>query len=232
MGVQVSIPALDGVEAIPGYRADPAGNPRGAIVVIQEIFGVNPGIRAKCDHWASRGYVAVAPELFWRFAPGVELDADKPEEFRQAIDLMGRLDQAIAVRDLEAAIRFARGAVGDGKVGAVGYCLGGRLAYLVASRTDADASVGYYAVGLDELLGEQHAIGKPLMLHVAEEDHFVPKAQQQAVREGLAGNRHVTIHSYAGVDHGFAAEHGERRAPDAAAQADARTADFFAQHIG
>ena len=231
MGTQVSIPALDHVEVIPGYRADPAGTPRGGVVVIQEIFGVNAGIQQKCDHWAAQGYVAVAPALFWRFAPGIELDADKPAEFKQALALMGQLDQGKAIADIEAAIRYARGACGNGKVGAVGYCLGGRLAYLAAARTDADASVGYYAVGLDELLGEQHAIGKPLMLHVAEDDHFVPKAKQQAVADGLAANRHVTIHSYPGVDHGFAAEHGERRDDEAAATADARTEAFFAEHL-
>jgi carboxymethylenebutenolidase len=231
MGQMIELTSLDGGDRVPAYRAEPVGTPRGGIVVIQEIFGINSGIRRKCDHYASLGYVVLAPELFCRFAPGVELDADKPDELERAFELMGLLDQDKAIEDIEAAIRYLRGA-GAGKVGAVGYCLGGRLAYLVATRTDADAIVGYYAVGLDELLRESHAIGKPLLLHIAKEDRLVPPEQQAAVHAGLGGNRHVTLVDYPGVDHGFAAEEGARRSPAAAAQADARTEAFFAEHIG
>ena len=232
MGEMIDVPGLHGGESFPAYRADPDGTPRGAIVVIQEVFGVNGGIRRKCDQLAALGYVAIAPELFWRFAKGADLNPDVPEQLQKGLEYFGQFDQDTGIEDLEATIRYARGAAGNRKVGAVGYCLGGRMAYLVASRTDADASVGYYAVGLDDLLHESHAIGKPLLLHVAADDGFVPPAQQKAVSVGLAGNRHVTIHTYPGVDHGFATEEGTRRSPDAADLADGRTQAFFAAHIG
>ena len=208
-----------------------------AIIVIQEIFGVNLGIRRKCDRWAEKGYLALAPDLFWRLQPGVELDPDVEGEFRQALDLMGRFDQNKGIDDIEATIRAARARLaarddGPGKVGVVGYCLGGRLAYMTAARTDVDASVGYYAVGIPGLLGEKHAIAKPLALHVAGADHFVTPDQQQAMHEGLDGEPRITLWDYAGEDHGFAAEMGKRRSEDAARLADERTEAFFAEHLG
>ena len=136
------------------YVARPAGDPRAAIVVIQEIFGVNAGIRRKCDRLAEAGYLALAPDLFHRLEAGVELDPDVQPEFDRALELMGRLNQDAAVRDIEATIRRARDEGGGKKVGCVGYCLGGRLAFMAACRTDVQASVGYYGVGIDGLLGE------------------------------------------------------------------------------
>lgn len=215
------------------YLAEPEGAPKGAIVVIQEIFGVNAGIRRKCDHWASLGYLALAPDLFWRLEPGVELDPDVEEEFRQALDLMGRFDQDRGIGDIEAVIRAARARLGgDGKVGCVGYCLGGRLAFMTAARTDVDASVGYYAVGVDNLLREKHAISNPLMLHIAGADHFVGPEVQKAMHEGLDDHPKVALHDYPGEDHGFAAEMGKRRSEAAAKLADGRTEAFFGQHLG
>ena len=230
---RIEINTFDGDDRFPAYAAEPEGEPHGAIIVIQEIFGINAGIRRKVDHWAKLGYLAAAPDLFWRFAPGVELDPDVPEEFQSALELMGQLDQDLAIKDIEATIRALRSRLPEGgKVGVVGYCLGGRLAYMAAARTDTNASVGYYGVGLDGLLGEQHGIANPLMLHIAEEDHFVSKDSQRAITEGLKDNPHVTIHSYPGVDHGFAAEMGKRRNEEAAQLADSRTEQFFARHVG
>ncbi|WP_422055990.1 dienelactone hydrolase family protein [Sphingomonas sp.] len=227
----IEIQAIDGSGSFAAYRADPAGTPRGAIVVIQEIFGVNEGIRRKCDHFASLGYVAFAPDLFWRLQPGIELDPDVEAEFKQALDWMGKFDQDKGVADIEATIRAARDASG-GKVGVTGYCLGGRLAFMTAARTDSDASVGYYAVGVDGLLGEKHAIANPLLLHIAGEDGFVPAATQKAMHEGLDDHPKVTLYDYPGEDHGFATEMGMRRSEAAAQLADSRTEAFFAEHIG
>lgn len=227
----IEIDAIDGSGSFAAYRADPEGTPRGAIVVIQEIFGVNEGIRRKCDHFASLGYVALAPDLFWRLEPGIDLDPDVEAEFKQALDWMGKFDQDKGVADIEATIRAARDA-SSGKVGVTGYCLGGRLAFMTAARTDADASVGYYAVGVDGLLGEKHAIANPLMLHIAGDDGFVPAATQQAMHEGLDDHPKVTLHDYPGEDHGFATEMGKRRSEAAAQLADSRTEAFFAEHIG
>lgn len=226
-----TIHSIDGKGSFNAYRADPDGAPKGAIVVIQEVFGINEGIRRKCDHMASKGYVAMAPDLFWRIEPGIELDPDIPEQMQRGLGLFGQFDQTKGIEDIEATIRAAREA-GGGKVGAVGYCLGGRLAYMTAARTDVDASVGYYAVGVDGLLGEKHAIAHPLMLHIAGEDGFVPKEVQAAMHEGLDDHPKVTLHDYPGEDHGFATEMGNRRSDDAATLADGRTEAFFAEHIG
>jgi carboxymethylenebutenolidase len=227
------IGTLDGSGRFNAYVAEPAGEARAAIVVVQEIFGVNAGIRAKCDRWAELGYLAVAPDLFWRLEPGVELDPDVPEEFGRALQLMGRFDQDAGVRDIEASIGEARKRLGQGgKVGCVGFCLGGRLAFMTSSRTDVDASVGYYPVGLDSLLHEREAIARPLMLHIAGGDHFVGPDIQRAMHEGLDDHPKVVLHDYPGEDHGFAAESGNRRSEEAAQLADRRTEAFFAEHLG
>lgn len=225
------IDSLDRSGGFAAYRADPAGAPRGAIVVIQEIFGVNEGIRRKCDHWASLGYVAFAPDLFWRIRPGIELDPDVPAQMQEALELMGQFDQDQGIADIEATIRAARAASG-GKVGVVGYCLGGRLAYMTAARTDSDATVGFYAVGVDGLLGEKHGIARPLLLHIAGDDGFVPKEVQAAMHAGLDDHPRVTLYDYPGENHGFAAEMGNRRSEASAQLADERTEAFFAEHIG
>ena len=121
MGEMIRVPTLDGAASFPAYLARPAGSPRGAVIVIQEIFGVNPGIRKKADHWAALGYLALAPEVFWRQAEGISLDSDVPEEFQQAIAYMMAHDFDAGVRDVEAAIRWIRGEGGVAKVGLVGY---------------------------------------------------------------------------------------------------------------
>jgi carboxymethylenebutenolidase len=172
-------------------------------------------------------------DLFWRLEPAVELDPDVPEQFQQALGLMQRLDQDKAVADIEACIRDARARLPEGgRVGAVGYCLGGRLAFMTSSRTDVDASVAYYGVGLEGLMGEKHAIARPLMLHIAGADHFVTPDKQALIHEGLDDHPKVTIHDYPGEDHGFAAEMGKRRSEAAAELADGRTEAFFAEHVG
>ena len=226
------IPTLDGDGMIPAYVVRPEGTPRGAIIVQQEVFGVDAGIRKKADGWAARGYLAVAPDAFWRQQPGVELDADKPEEFQQAIGFMMKHDFDLGIRDIEAVIHWIRREQGVPKVGLVGYCMGGRVAYMVAARTDIDASVGYYGVMIDQMLNEKHAIARPLMLHIPTADGFVPPEAQQAIHAGLDDHPRVTLHDYEGLDHGFAAEIGTRRDEAGATLADSRTAEFFAQHLG
>ena len=231
MGAMEQVKSLSGDEEFLCYVAQPDGKISAAIIVIQEIFGVNNGIRAKCDHWASLGYLAIAPDLFWRINKGTDLDADLPEEFQTAIDLMGRLDQDQGIRDIEAAIHFAQNAIGNHKVGCVGYCLGGRLAFMTACRTDIRASVGYYGVGIDGLLGEKQAIAHEVMMHIPTADGFVPADAQAAMHAGLDDHPKVTLHDYHGLDHGFAAEFGQRRDDEAAALADSRTEAFFAEHL-
>ncbi len=231
MSLNATIPTLEGDATFGAYVAQPAGTPKGAIIVIQEIFGVNPGICQKCDKLAAEGWLAVAPDLFWRLQPGITLDPDVQAEFTQALDWMGQFDQDAGIRDIEATIHHIRRTLGVAKVGCVGYCLGGRLAYMTATRTDIDASVGYYGVGIDGLLGEKHAIAKPLMLHIPTADGFVPEETQAAMHTALDDHPRVTLHDYEGLDHGFATETGLRRHEEAATLADARTAAFFAEAL-
>ena len=228
----IRIDTIDDSGSFEAYVAEPVGTPRAAIIVIQEIFGVNPGIRQKCDDWAAQGYLALAPDLFWRIEPGIQLDSDLPEQFQQALGFMGQFNQDAGIRDIEATIRFARARIQGGKVGVVGFCLGGRLAFMTATRTDCDASVCYYGVGIDNLLGEKHAIARPVLLHVPQADHFVGPDAQAKMHEGLDDHPQVTIFDYPGEDHGFAAETGKRRSEEAAQLADSRTADFFAKNLG
>ena len=231
MAKTVSIPTFDGGSAFPAYVVEPAGTAKAAIIVVQEVFGVNPGIKQKAEHWASLGYLAVAPEVFWRQDLGIDLNADIPEQFQQAIKYMMAHDFDLGIQDIEATIRWIRREAGVSKVGLVGYCMGGKVAYQAATRTDIDASVGYYGVGIDQMLNESRAIARPLMLHIPTGDHFVLPEAQAAIHAGLDGNAHVTIHDYEGLDHGFAAEHGVRRDEAAATLADGRTEAFFAANL-
>ena len=227
MPTNLNLPALGDEGAIPAYRAAPEETPRAAVIVIPEIFGVNAGIVSKCEDWASEGYLAIAPDIFWRFAPGSGLDPDVESEFKQAIGNMMQFSADDGVKDIEACIKYIRAQEGVAMVGAVGFCLGGRLAYMAATRTDVDASVGYYGVMIDQMLGESHAIARPLMLHIAGADHFVLPEAQAAIHAGLDSHPRVTLHDYPGLDHGFAASEGSRRDEAGARLADERTRIFF-----
>ncbi len=230
MSETVQIPSLKEDGTIPAYVARPAGTPKAAIIVIPEIFGVNPGIRQKADKWAQQGYLAVAPDIFWRFAPGVELNPDVEAELQEAFGYFQQYDANDGVYDIESTIKWIH-AQGVAKVGCAGYCLGGRLAYMAAARTDINASVGYYGVMIDQMLDEAHHIANPLMLHIAGADHFVLPEAQAAIHAGLDDHPKVTLHDYPGLDHGFAAEMGDRRHEEGAQLADSRTAAFLAEHL-
>ena len=226
----VQITSLKDEGTIPAYVARPAAPPSAGIIVIPEIFGVNAGIRQKCDKWAAAGYLAIAPDIFWRFAPGVELNPDVPAELQEAFGYFGQYDPALGVYDIEAAIRWLRNQ-GAAKVGCAGYCLGGRLAYMAAARTDIDASVGYYGVMIDQMLDEAHRIARPLMLHIPTADHFVTPDAQAAIHAALDDHPRVTLHDYPGLDHGFAAEMGDRRNEAGAQLADDRTIAFLKENL-
>jgi carboxymethylenebutenolidase len=217
------------------FVAAPSGTPKAAIIVIQEIFGVNLGIRKKCLAWAEQGYLAVAPDLFWRIKPKIELDPDVEAELQEAFGYFQHYNADDGVADIEAVIKGIHAGLGGQppitKVGCVGYCLGGKLAYMAACRTDISASVGYYGVMIEQMLEESHAIAHPLMLHIPTADHFVGPEAQAAIHAGLDGHPKVTLNDYAGLDHGFAAEMGSRRDEAGATLADARTVAFFREHL-
>lgn len=227
MGEQITIPAKDG-GSFSAYMALPEQTPAPTVIVAQEIFGVNQGLRDKCDWLATQGFVAVCPDLFWRIEPGIELTDKTEEEWARAFELFNAFDVNLGIEDLRATLHVMKGhAYCNGKVGCIGYCLGGKLAYLMACRSKADACVGYYGVGLEDLLDESANIENPLMLHIAEEDKFSSKEAQEKIKAGLAGNNHVTIHSYPGLNHAFTRIGGEHYDADGAKLADGRTLDFL-----
>ena len=229
-GEDITIKTADG--AMGGYLARPAAGRGPGLVVIQEIFGVNQVMRDLADGFAARGYFALAPDLFWRIQPGVQITDKTDAEWKQAFDLMNKFDSKKGVEDIQATTGTLRQTGGStGKIGAVGYCLGGQLAYLTAARTDIDASVGYYGVNIQNLLDEARNIKKPLMLHVAGKDQFTPPDAQQKIVAGLKGNGHVTIHVYPEMDHAFARVGGAHYDQANAELANGRTTTFFRQHL-
>lgn len=232
MGNQITIQASDGSGSFTGYLAEPANGKGAGILVIQEIFGVNKVMRDICDDLARQGYFALCPDLFWRQEPGVDITDKTKEEWDKAFALLNGFNVDKGIDDLKAGLAALRKVPGcTGKAGAVGYCLGGRLAYLMACRSDSDATVGYYGIYLQNHLDEAKSIRKPLMLHMANEDKFVPKEAQAQIKEGLKGRPLVTLHEYAGQDHAFARVGGEHYDKAAADLANQRTAEFFRKNL-
>ena len=214
------------------YLANPASGKGPGVVVCQEIFGVNKVMRDVCDGLARAGYFSICPDLFWRQKPGIQLTDKTEAEWQRAFELYKGFSEASGVDDLKSTLDYLRAVSGcSGKAGAVGYCLGGKLAYLMATRSSADCSVGYYGVGIENALGEAKNIKKPLMLHIAEQDSFCPSEAQKKIKAALAANRLVTIHTYPGVEHAFARVGGEHFDKAAAELANKRTADFFKTHL-
>ena len=215
------------------YVAAPARTPAPAIVVIQEIFGVNAVMRQTTDQFAAHGYLAVCPDLFWRIEPGIDITDQSEAEWKRAFELFNAFDVEAGVKDLDATIEAVRKDPRcNGKVGAVGFCLGGLLAYLTATRADSDASVGYYGVGIDRYTAEADKLVNPLMLHIAEEDQFTPKPARDLILRALKNHRQIEIHTYPGRDHAFARPGGEHYDAADAALAESRTLDFFKRHLG
>ena len=215
------------------YVARPTAAKAPAVVVLQEIFGVNAVMRDITDGLAEQGFLTICPDLFWRIEPGVDITDGTEAEWKKAFALMNAFDAGAGVKDIAATLARIRSDPGcNGRVGAVGFCLGGQLAWLTATRTDADAAVSYYGVGIEGLLGESANLRKPVMLHIAEADGFVPPPAQAAIREGLAGQSLATIHTYPGRDHAFARVGGEHYHAADAALAGERSLAFLRAHLG
>ncbi|MBA4795519.1 MAG: dienelactone hydrolase family protein [Phenylobacterium sp.] len=230
-GETLQIQTPDG--AFSAYVAKPAQTPAPAIVVLQEIFGVNKVMRDICDDYAAKGYLAVCPDLFWRIEPGVDITDQSEAEWKKAFELMNAFDPDQGVRDIRAVIDQVRGSADcNGKVGAVGFCLGGLLAFTTATRTDADACVSFYGVGIEQRTGEAERLAHPLLMHIAEEDQFVPKPAQDLILKALKNHPQIEIHTYPGRDHAFARKGGEHYHEADAQRAQQRTDAFFKQHLG
>ncbi|MEM7650510.1 MAG: dienelactone hydrolase family protein [Pseudomonadota bacterium] len=223
----VTISAHDGGN-FNAYIAMPETTPAPAIIMIQEIFGINQEMRDKCDEMARQGYITIAPDLFWRIEPGIELVDSKEDELQRAFDLFGQFDTALGVEDLASTLGFIKNHEEcNGRVGCVGYCLGGYLAAAMAVETNIDASVGYYGVNIPSLLGRKNHIENPLMLHIAGNDEFVPPEAQEEIKEALKDHYAVTIHQYDGMDHAFARGQGMHYNEEAATLANSRTKEFL-----
>jgi carboxymethylenebutenolidase len=226
----ITIKSFDGGE-FGAYMTLPASGYGPGIVVLQEIFGVNQYLRDVADWYAAHGFVALVPDLFWRIKPGIEL-TDKGDDWKRAIELYQKIDEAKAVEDSAAALDFLRKHTAcSGRVGTVGFCMGGKLAYLLSVRFKPDCAVGYYGVSVEKSLDEAKNLSSPLMLHIAGLDKFCPPEAQSQIHAALDGNPLVTLHDYPGTDHAFARNGGEHYDPAAAELANLRTLEFFVTHL-
>jgi carboxymethylenebutenolidase len=231
MGERISISTPDG--EFSAYVARPKADKAPAVVVIQEIFGVNEVMRDVADGLASEGYLAICPDLFWRIEPGIDITDQSEAEWKRAFELFNAFDVDKGVKDIQATIKAVRtDAQCSGKVGAVGFCLGGKLAFLTATRTDVDAAAAYYGVGIESLVGEAEKLTRPLLMHIAEEDEFVPKEAQAIILQALKDHPHIEIHTYAGRNHAFARVGGAHYDEADAKLANGRTQQFFQRTIG
>ncbi len=233
MKKEIQIKAHDG-GSFSAYASYPeTGLPAPGVVVIQEIFGVNMVMRAICDNLAKAGFIAVCPDIFWRQEPGAQLTDKTEADWAKAFAFFKGFNASLGIEDLKSTLKFLRGDKDcTGKAGTLGYCLGGKLAFLMSTRSDADCNVSYYGVGIQDSLEEAAGIKKPLLMHVAEKDKFVPPAAQQRILGALNKHDNVEIHVYPDVDHAFARTGGEHYDKQAAQMANSRTADFLASHLG
>jgi carboxymethylenebutenolidase len=229
----IAITAPDGAGAVPADLLRPAAPRPGVVVLLHEIFGVNDNLRATAEGVVARGHAALLPDLFWRQAAGTSLDPDAGmPAWERAFALMRGLDEARAVADLRAVIAAARDLPGtNGRVATMGFCLGGRLAWLMATAGEGDAHIAYYPVGVEDRLAGVAAIRSPVMLHLARRDRFVPEAAQRTIAGALAGHARAEVHLYE-ADHAFARAGARSFDAAAAAVAQARSAALLARVLG
>jgi carboxymethylenebutenolidase len=228
-GTMINVPAQDG-GSFRAYLATPEQGSGPGIVLLQEIFGINQYIRDVADYYAEEGYVVLAPDLFWRLEPGVELGES---DFEKAFALYQKFDMPKAVEDIVATVAALRAQPAcKGRIGALGFCLGGKLAYLAAAEAGVDCAVGYYGVAIEQRLDLVPKIKCPLVLQFAAEDKFVPAAAVAEIRRAFAGLEDVEIHVYPGVDHAFARPGGHAWNKPAALMAHSRSIALFRRVMG
>ena len=226
----VTIKSFDGGE-FDAYLALPAGGYGPGIVVLQEIFGINDYIRSVADWYAAHGFVALAPDLFWRMEHGVQL-TDKGDDWNKAIAFYQGIDEDKAVEDSAATLDYLRRHTAcNGRAGAVGFCMGGNLAYLLSVRFKPDCAVGYYGVSIEKSLNEAKNLNSPLMLHIAGDDKFCPPQAQRQIHDALDLNPFVRIYDYPGRDHAFGRTGGEHYDAADAELAHLRSLEFFVNHL-
>ena len=226
---------IDSIEGdqFDAYVAKPeALDPAPGVIVIQEIRGVNEDIRGICDRLASQGYIAIAPDMLWRQERNALFDPDTPAGWEKAMSLNAGFDEDKAVVDIGSSVDWLRKHPAcNGNIAVLGYCLGGKLAFLSAARTGADAAIAYYGIGIEKVLHEADADLAPTLLHVAGLDRFVPEdVQAQLIAKAEANPRLIT-HIYPDVHHGFARSGGGVFDADASALAQARTEAFLQKEL-
>ena len=233
MGEFIDIQTLDKEQTFRGYLAVPASGKGPGVVLGQEIFGINANMRAVADLYAEEGYVALVPDLFWRLERNVDLGYTE-EDFAKAIDLFQRMDVDLAVRDIAASLAKLETldqVEGDG-LGYVGFCMGGKLAYLTATRTHAACSVGYYGMGIEEYLDEVEEVSGRLVLHFAENDAYCGAEARSKISAALKGHKGAEIYTYPNVDHAFARAGSVHFDKPAALMAHERTIAALKREIG
>jgi carboxymethylenebutenolidase len=214
MSSRITIKADDGA-SFNAYVSTTGAARRPALIICPEVFGVNPHMRSVADKFAAAGYLAVVPDMFWRIEPDLEIPYDDAG-LKRGSEILKQFDCSLGAKDLGLVVGevLARPDC-SGKVGVVGFCVGGTLAYLAATRLGVDAAVGYYAKGVEDYLNEVASAECGLLLHYGEADRFIPPPIVHKVEAALAGKPNAQVFTYAGVDHGF--NSNDRRAYNAEA---------------
>src|ERR1700685_2958464 len=222
---QIVIESPDGT--FRAYISRPAKLPAPVVVVLQELFGVNADIRATCGELAAQGFIAIAPDLFWRQEPEVDLDVSSEDSWQHGFRLYTAFDRDVGVRDVMETVRTAIELnEASGRVALLGFCLGALMAFLTAARYEVDAAVAYHGSDTEKYLAEVDGLEAPLLMHLGEEDEFILKQAQAEIKAALAGKANATVYSYPGQRHAFARHNGAHYNAAAAALANARTREF------
>jgi carboxymethylenebutenolidase len=230
MQPQITISSPDG--RFQAYVARPNKPLAPAVVVLHEVFGVNNDMRKTCDELAANGFIAVCPDLFWRQEAGVDLNNWSDAEWKKGLALYAAYDRDKGVRDIADTARAVGQIDGaSGKVGVMGFCLGGLMAFLTAARETVDAAVAYHGGDTEKYLDEAGKITAPMLMHLADEDEFISKDAQAHIKAALSGKSNVQIYSYPGCNHAFARHSGTHYNAEAAAKANGRTWQFLAGHL-
>jgi len=230
MGNRIIIKGRDG--EFGAYIARPADLPAPAVVVLQELFGVNADIRGHCNELAELGFIAIAPDLFWRQEPGVYLDVRSEPDWRHGLRLYQAYDRDAGVGDIkDAATAVAELPECSGKVALLGYCLGALMAFLSAVRFAVDAAVAYHGGDTEKYLGEVDGLHAPLLMHLGEEDEFISKRAREEIKAALAGKPNVVVYSYPGQRHAFSRRNGAHYDAAAATLANSRTYEFLTREL-
>jgi carboxymethylenebutenolidase len=225
----IDIPTQGGT--FQGYLSLPPAGKGPGLLLLQEIFGVNQHIRGVADQYALDGYVVLAPDVMWRLEPRVELGY-QGADYEKAVAMLGKLDISLTVADMVAATKTLRAlSEVNGKVGAVGFCFGGRLAYLAAAEGALDVAVSYYGGGIQNALDKADAVKAPILFHYGEEDHGIPMDAVEKVKERFAKRADAPVYVYPGAGHGFNCWERASYNPHASGLAHGRTLAFLGEHI-